>query len=284
MQRAPVEISWQVNGLQLSGLRWGDESLPPVLALHGWLDNAESFCALAPLLVNYCVVAPDLTGHGRSSRRSFDATYQIWDDLPELLGVVSQLGWSKFSLLGHSRGAIISSIMASAIPQRVNRLVLLDAVLPPATPETHFPQQLAQFLEQKPKLLNRDAKCYPTSELAIAARAAKGLSSVSAAALARRGLDECSQGYRWNSDPRLQGASAVKLTQGQSQAILRGLTMPALLLQPSEGLVQHSGGRVDEAKNNMPFLRIEKLEGGHHFHMDTAVSEVARCISEFLAT
>lgn len=284
MGREPVELSWQVNGLSLAGLRWGDEDLPPVLALHGWLDNAESFSALAPLLEHHCVVAPDLTGHGRSSRRSQDATYHIWDDLPELLGIVAQLGWSKFALLGHSRGAIISSILASAVSARVHHLVLLDGVLPAAVPEAEFSQQLGRFLEQKPTLLNRASKTYPDLESAIAIRAAKGLSTNSATALSRRGLDESDEGYRWNSDPRLQGASAVKLTEGQNRAIMRGLTMPTLLLQPRDGMIQHSGGRLDEVVTNMPSLRIEEVSGGHHFHMDTAVESLAECISAFLAT
>ena len=284
MLRTPIEMSWQVNGLQLAGLRWGDETLPPVLALHGWLDNAESFERLAPLLANYCVVAPDLTGHGRSSRRSQDATYQIWDDLPELMELISQLGWSEFALMGHSRGAIISSILASAIPQRIRHLILLDGMLPPAVPEAEFPEQLASFLRQKPALLNREAKLYPARESAIAARTAKGLSDDSALAFARRSLDESEEGWRWNSDPRLQGASAVKLTEGQSRAILQGLTMPTLLLQPEDGHMQHAAGKLDEAKNTIPRLRIEKATGGHHFHMEEEVSQVADCISGFLAT
>ena len=284
MLRKPVELCWQVNGLRLAGMRWGDEALPPLLALHGWLDNAESFEVLAPLLEGFCVVAPDLTGHGRSSRRSPDATYQIWDDLPELMAIVAHLGWPEFALMGHSRGAIISSILACAIPGRVSHVVLLDAVLPPAIPEAEFPQQLANFLEQKPKLLNREAKSYPNFESATAARAAKGLSIDSAVALARRGLDKSEEGWRWNSDPRLQGASAVKLTEGQNRAILQGLTMPTLLLQPEQGLIRRSGGRLTEAKNNIPQLRIENVPGGHHFHMEEAVDQVAARISEFLAT
>ena len=142
-QRPPVQRRWEVNGLTLEGLCWGEESLPPLLALHGWLDNAASFEVLAPLLHDHYVVALDLTGHGRSSRRSDDASYQIWDDLPEIMGVIEQLGWQTFDLMGHSRGAIISTLLASAIPQRVKHLVLLDAVTPQAVPEKDFPKQLA---------------------------------------------------------------------------------------------------------------------------------------------
>ena len=45
-----AECHWEVHGLRLAGLAWGDPASPPVLCLHGWLDNAASFDALAPLL------------------------------------------------------------------------------------------------------------------------------------------------------------------------------------------------------------------------------------------
>ena len=115
---------------RLSALRLGNPAGRKVLALHGWLDNAASFAYLAPLLAGYHVVALDLTGHGLSARRSADASYHIWDDLPEILGVLEVLGWDRFDLMGHSRGAIISTLLASAFPERVQHLVLLDAVMP----------------------------------------------------------------------------------------------------------------------------------------------------------
>ena len=123
MTQAPMAMSWQVNGLQLAGLSWGDPGAKPLLALHGWLDNAASFSVLAPLLKHHHVVAVDLTGHGLSAHRSADAGYQIWEDLPELLGVLDALGWQEFSLMGHSRGAIIAGLLASTLPERVQRLV-----------------------------------------------------------------------------------------------------------------------------------------------------------------
>ena len=133
--REPLEQSWTVNGLKLCGLCWGNPRQAPLLMLHGWLDNAASFRMLAPLLRDFYVVALDLTGHGRSDRRSDDASYQIWDDLPEILGIVQQLGWSRFDLLGHSRGAIIAGLLASAFPERIKQLILLDAISPQAVPE-----------------------------------------------------------------------------------------------------------------------------------------------------
>jgi pimeloyl-ACP methyl ester carboxylesterase len=91
-------------------------------------------------------VALDLTGHGQSDWRSADASYQIWDDLPEIVGVLDTLGWDTCDLVGHSRGAIISTIIASAFPERVRHLVLLDAVVPEAVAAEAFPAQMRKAL------------------------------------------------------------------------------------------------------------------------------------------
>ena len=63
----PLPLQWEINGLKLAGLSWGKPGDRPLLALHGWLDNAASFSLLAPLMTGYHVVALDLTGHGRLS-------------------------------------------------------------------------------------------------------------------------------------------------------------------------------------------------------------------------
>lgn len=275
--------SWLVNGLRIEGLCWGNEGLPPLLALHGWLDNAASFAVLAPLLREHHIVALDLTGHGKSSRRSADANYQIWDDLPEILGVIKQLGWNQFDLIGHSRGAMISSILASVIPDRVNHLVLLDAVAPQAIAEADFSSQLAKFLKDKPRGLRREGRIYPTMDEALGARTKGGLSEEAARLLAHRSVQRREGGYMWISDPRLYGASAVKLTQGQNQAILENLSMPTLLLQADNGLVHLLDVR-EEAERYIANICAEMVPGGHHFHMEQAAATVAARISRFLAS
>lgn len=282
IDKLPVTRTWTVNGLHLETLCWGSEGLPPLLALHGWLDNAASFNLLAPLLSKHYIVAPDLTGHGRSSNRSADATYQIWDDLPELMGILTQLGWDQFDLLGHSRGGIISTLLASVIPERVKHLVLLDAVTPQAIPESEFPQQLGRFLKEKPGLLTRQPRLYPTMDEAVAARIKNGLPASAAKILASRGVSAKKDGFVWNSDARLYGASAVKMTQGQNRAVLENLIMPTLLLQADNGLAQAPAIRSD-AEKYIAGLCAETVRGGHHFHMEDEVAAVAQRIAKFLS-
>lgn len=277
---APVEMAWRVNGLQLAGLSWGDDSGAPVLALHGWLDNAASFSLLAPLLDEFHVVALDLTGHGRSSRRSADSSYQVWEDLPEILGVLEQLGWTEFNLLGHSRGALIATLLAASQSQRVERLVLLDAVSPEPLVESEFPQQLARHAADKARLLDRTTRVFPTVEKAVKARAGDKLNEQAARLIVERNLQACEGGYTWTTDPRLRGSSAVKLTEGQVQAVLAALDMPTLVLLAEEGLGKHP--EVVDAARNIAELQLEWIAAGHHFHMEDSVEDVASRIRRFL--
>jgi pimeloyl-ACP methyl ester carboxylesterase len=275
-------MRWQVHGLELEGLAWGPEGGRPVLALHGWLDNAASFALLAPLLAGCRVVALDLTGHGHSARRSRDAGYQIYDDLPEVIGVVDALGWQTFDLLGHSRGGIISALLASAFPERVRRLVMLDAVAPEPVPEAQFAAQLRQSILDKQRLLDRKNRTFNTVDDAVASRVRGGLEESAARLIAERNLDSNATGLTWSTDPRLTGASMVKLSPGQVRAVLGALTMPVLLL-----LASHEGRRLPGmeqlARECIPDLKIEGVEGGHHFHMEQSVHTAAGYINDFLA-
>jgi pimeloyl-ACP methyl ester carboxylesterase len=275
------ERHWQANGLTLVGLEWGEEGAPPVLALHGWLDNAASFSRLAPLLTGRHVIALDLTGHGRSDRRSPDAGYQIWDDLPELLAVVDELGWEQFDLVGHSRGAIISALFAAALPERVGRLVMLDALMPPPVKEAAFPLQLRRHLLDKRRLLRQPDRLYAQPEDVFAAREAVGLGEAAARTIAERNIAPRGSEYAWTTDPRLRGASAVKLTAGQARAVLGALSMPALLLL-AEGGYGGSGELLQMARTWLPDAVLDIVPGGHHFHLEGDVNAVGRRIVQFL--
>ncbi len=282
MSGPPEALSWEINGLHIEALAWGDPGDIPVLALHGWLDNAASFAHLAPRLSGCRVVALDLTGHGRSAHRSDDASYQIWDDLPEILGVLEALGWERFALLGHSRGAIISTLLASAYPERVTHLLLLDAVSPQGVPDSEFPRQLRRALDEKPGLLHKPGRRFADLEEASASRERSGLTPEAARLIAERNLAPGGDGVVWRTDARLHGASAVKLTAAQIKAVLGALEMPVLLLLAEDTPDGQWAWMEDYAYNYIPGVIVEPTRGGHHFHMEDGVNQVAQRLLQFL--
>jgi len=273
---------WEVDGLLIAGLAWGDPENPPILALHGWLDNANSFAMLAPQLKNHHVVALDLTGHGQSSRRSADATYQVYDDLPQILSVVEQLGWERFDLIGHSRGAIIAALFAATFPEKVRQLVLLDGVAPPPLEEGEFVTQMRRYVLEKKRLQDRQTRIYDRLELAVAAREEQGLNFEAARLIVSRNLRPVDGGYTWTTDPRLRGASAVKMTTRQVDAVMQSLEMPTLLLMADRGFSKTHAKKFSSLGERIPGVILETFSGGHHFHMEQGVATLGDRIELFL--
>lgn len=278
----PQELSWEADGLRYVGMAWGNPANPPVLALHGWLDNAASFARLAPLLEDYYVVAVDLSGHGRSSWRSTDATYQIYDDLPQLLAIIDQMDWPRCHLLGHSRGAIIATLFAACFPERVSRLVLLDGIVPEALADSDCVPQLRQFVEQRRRYLGRGTPGYPSVEKAVEVRAGHGLPAAAAALMVPRSLRHEAGSYRWTNDPRLRGASAMKLTGAQIDALLQTVESPTLLLVAEHGFLSHMAAELPVVLERTRDARVEQFPGGHHFHLEDGVDTLAASIRTFL--
>ncbi len=271
---APVrEYNWLVNGLNYAGLGWGDPEGTPTLCLHGWLDNALSFQALAAYFPERYFVAPDLSGHGHSDWRSADANYNIYDDLPELLAIADQLGWQQFDLIGHSRGAIIASLLAATCPQRISRLVLIDALAPPPIEPADFVDQLGRFLRQKKQYSERKQRVYATEADAVTVRAERDLAQQSAALLVGRNLRACEGGFTWRTDPRLYSASATKMGREEIRAVMNALTMPALLILAEQGMISKDP-RIDQLVALAQQMQRVDVPGGHHVHMDDAVQVV----------
>ncbi|MGE0341946.1 MAG: alpha/beta fold hydrolase [Porticoccaceae bacterium] len=138
----PVEHAFSYDGLRIAATEWGHPAGTPVLALHGWLDNCGSFAPLGRLLRQVRLIALDLPGHGHSSHRSADGTYNIWQDVGVVHAVAEQLGWERFALLGHSRGAMICTLTAGTFPERVSHLGLLDSFVPATVATADEPEQL----------------------------------------------------------------------------------------------------------------------------------------------
>ncbi len=278
-----TELLFEVDGLQLAALAWGDPANPPLLALHGWLDNAASFARLAPeLSQQHYLVALDLTGHGRSSWRSVDATYQIYDDLPQIAGVLDQLGWERCGLLGHSRGAIIAALFTACFAARISHLVLLDGIAPQTVSEDAFVTQLRSFVVERERYLQGAQAIYPSVERAISVREAYGLARESGELIVPRNLRSCEGGYTWSTDPRLRGASAMKLTAGQVQAMLGAIEVPTLAVVASGGLAGDASRHALALDRSIKGCQVETVTGSHHFHMEEGAATLARNIQEFI--
>ncbi len=268
------EFVFDVAGVPLAGKRWRNGGAGrPVLALHGWLDNAASFDALAPLLDGADVVAVDLAGHGLSYHRSPQSAYNIWDDLPDLLRLADALGWPRFHLLGHSRGAIIAALLTATLPERVESLVLLDGLAPQTAEVGRYFDQLGNHLREHLAAIGRVGTTYPSAERALQVRCRiAGISERAARPIVERGLMPVDGGVRWRADPRLQLPSAVRLNPAQVVELKRRLGQwgRAQLIAAEQGLGQRLRGE------SLAGIELAILPGDHHFHLEDAAAEIAR--------
>ena len=91
----------------LAAKEWGNPNGLPVLAVHGWLDNAGSFDPLIPYISkphNLHIVAIDEPGVGFSSHKPPGSEYGRWSTLIEMKRVIDFMKWDKCTLIGHSQG------------------------------------------------------------------------------------------------------------------------------------------------------------------------------------
>lgn len=81
------------------GKWWGPMDQQPIVAIHGWQDNAGTFDKLIPLLPsNVAILAIDLPGHGLSSHLPSGQFYYVfWDGLVILRRLVKYYNWNKVS-------------------------------------------------------------------------------------------------------------------------------------------------------------------------------------------
>ncbi|CAM9411759.1 unnamed protein product, partial [Hapterophycus canaliculatus] len=152
---------------------WGDPSSPlKALALHGYLDNTGSFDLLGPALAKEGleVVAMDFPGHGRSQHMSKDAWYSILEYPEYVVEAARSLGWDKFSLVGHSMGGAVASLVAASFPDMVERCVFLDILGPFTLSPGTSPKGLRASIASRRKLLSKEPKPYASFEEAVRTR------------------------------------------------------------------------------------------------------------------
>jgi pimeloyl-ACP methyl ester carboxylesterase len=272
-------------GLTLAAQVWGRAGDLPVIAAHGWLDNASTFDLLAPRLQGCEIVALDLAGHGGSGPRSPDAAYNIWEDVGDLLEVCEQLGWQRCNLLGHSRGAAISMLFAASFPERVDKVVLIEGGVPVIGTAEEAPRTLARSFRERRALRGKSGRIFADRMTAIDERA-QGFTKLTLAAaeiLARRSLREVRGGYQWHADQRLKGTPEVRLTLEHVRAFVRAVEAPVLMILAE----QSPFGGTDLYKQMIAAFRtieVVTLPGSHHLHLEGAEGEIAALVRRFLGT
>ncbi|RKO89715.1 Alpha/Beta hydrolase protein, partial [Blyttiomyces helicus] len=281
------------SGSAIRGKAWGEQDgwrkggPQCILAIHGWLDNCNSFELLGPRLAaaGAYVVAIDLAGHGVSEHRGKDGGYYLWDHIDDILGVVDEFAWKTFTLLGHSTGGHLATVFAGTYPDRVARLIALETLSSPMQFRSDEPHEVATFIRRRREMSTwgRTSRVYDSFEEAARART-NGFTKVSIEAarrLCERGLapvlpapDPCAteaiiQGelkYAWRTDPRLTLWAYLHCPEATLLKFFAAVKCPVVVVAGRRQGVE--GERA--AKRLATFEIRDKFvaEGGHYAHME----------------
>ena len=120
----------EVDGATIHYQEFGEANNPTVILIHGYTASAYVWNAAAPLLAaeNLRVVAVDLLGFGYSEKpASFD--YTIASQARMISRFMNRLGIGRAALVGSSYGGAVAATLALDYAERVEKLVLVDAVI-----------------------------------------------------------------------------------------------------------------------------------------------------------
>lgn len=224
---------------------------PPLLLLHGYPQTHVIWHKIAPRLAgHFTVVATDLRGYGDSGKPPSDPAHERYSKRAmarDQVQVMQALGFERFRLAGHDRGARVSHRMALDHPERVERLALLD-IVPTLTVFETVNQQVATaydhwfFLIQPDGLpehmIGLDPDFYLTRKLAAWSASGDAFTE-EAMALYRRSFRDPATIHATCEDYR--AAAGIDLEHDRAdRAAGRRIACPLLVLWGQRGLIGRS--------------------------------------------
>lgn len=242
-----------------------------VVALHGWLDNANSFLPLQPFLGQYLPPTHwrtlDFAGHGLSGHRAPGTWYYFLEYVADVVAFLEQENLSNVHLVGHSMGGYVAQLVAAVCPERIEKLTLIEAFGLWVSTEGDVVDHLAQALKDRKRLTEKRAPIYPDTERLVKLRAEKSeLSEPLARLIIERNIQHVENGVTWRIDPRVRVASAFRFTEANATDMLKRIQCKVQLIMGTEG-TEALAQAVAMWRNYVPQLQVHHLEGGHHVHM-----------------
>jgi pimeloyl-ACP methyl ester carboxylesterase len=229
----------------------------PVVMLHGLLVGSLAtwyFTAAPALARKHRVLLYDLRGHGKSERAR--TGYDLGTMQADLSSILDAFTRAPVTLVGHSYGAVVALGFALAHPERVAKLVVVEAPLPPS----HL-GELNAFLGRRPDEM---AEALPE-----ALREAIGRKGRQAAKLV--------ESLRFLATESSLFAD-LRRTADIADATLATLRCPLLAIYGSQSSCRDVGRRLGRV---VPHAKAIELEGGHFLPVE-APAALSAAITEFV--
>jgi len=281
---APEARTYLSQGLRLHYTDWGNGSAPPLILVHGGLDQSRSWDAVARALrATFHVVAPDLRGHGDSDWAT-GSSYSLSDHVYDLTCLIKSASFEQVAIVSHSMGGMVSLTYAGAFPEKVSRLAVLDGVTNfPARRVKPIDVRIAEWVTDLDKTAQRKIHRYLSvadGAERILARNAR-LTHEQAMHLATHALKRDADGeYSWKFDPYLRARAPYRLSLDDNIALWSRIACPTLLVAGSESFLPDPG--TAGVLGHFRQAELVKIEGAGHWVQHDKVEQVIEILKRFL--
>ena len=236
-----------------------------VIALHGWFGSALGWGHLADYLNTdqFCYVFPDLRGYG--SRKDEPGDFTMAEAAADAIALADDLGWDRFSVVGHSMGGVAIQHVLDQAPDRVRRLIGVSPV-----PATGIP------LGQSEWSLFQSAADSPSSRAMIVNYATGSrLTPAFVDRIVRHSLD--------NSDSRAFGGYLPSWARADILGQVKGNEVPVKVISGEYDPTQPAEFMEQAWLQVYPNSELEVLRGAGHYAMFETPPAAAMAVEEFLA-
>ena len=266
----PIERLRPEGRAEIAYRRMGEG--PPLLLLHGFPQTHAMWHAVAPLLAHrFTVIAADLRGYGDSETPKGAEQYSFREMAADQVGLMRTLGFERFHLVGHDRGARTAHRLALDHESAVLSLVLMD-IIPTQLLLSELSHQVARdyyhwfFLSQpspRPeRMIAADPDAFYESCLLgwgggdLDDFDAKALNAYRAAWHRPEAIEAMCNDYRAAIDVDF----ALDTTD-----LDRRVSCPALVLYGADGVMARAYAVASTWSERLADMRCDTVLGGHFF-------------------
>ncbi|CEJ44313.1 alpha/beta fold hydrolase [Umezakia ovalisporum] len=274
----PLRQTLSKHDIELSYLEW-KEGKKPLLLLHGLADNAVVWLRLGDELApDYHIVAPDMRGHGQSSKPENDYTFA--SAIADLEALMDHLGWSCAQVVSHSWTGKLAAIWARENPQRLRSMVLVDPIFiwkMPSILRLTFPllYRYLSFL----KGMGPFASYLEAEAQARQLNQYQGWSSLQQQVF-QAGIEEKVDG-NWGSKFTIAARDGIFADVMCVPGFIYPIDTPTLFIQPEKGLNRQEW-QIKPYKTHLQNFRLCEVPG-NHWPFLTAPEAFNRTVAAFLA-
>jgi hypothetical protein len=169
------------------------------------------------------------------------STYHDIDNVLDVVAVAQLLGWERFSLIGHSLGGCVAQAVAATVPDKVVRLIVLEALGWFSHDGDGALGALRKKAIEEASAKKQTWTSYPNLEACAGRRAKQNIAGVmsveDAAVLVKRGTkpSPSGSGLVWTADESIM-LTRVRVSEQLVRSILAATICPQALVLTRDGL------------------------------------------------